>query len=240
MKHFEEFIVISIALLSGLVSIADFAGLLDNISWVSDRVPSYILLSISSFIIFYIFQKKRSDQRLTKSISRLEGKIDIIQNSNKQGYNLEKIFLSKENDIAKILSLLKNTKDEESLLLKAKEAYKDLRSGVIDNKYLGFSWDLTISIVSFDGIFLFHEDRYINRRVSPNNNTYAEILKKRTGKVDEKDTFTSVAIEELIDRKTLKPSRLARFYYEEHPLLKYIIVIESNATIIDRIKLKSK
>jgi hypothetical protein len=80
-RNFEVLLIGATAILSGLISLLDFLGLLDGITWLAERIPTLTLLATGLVAGYLVLERRHqlegmqrdTDQRikeLTKSLSQ--------------------------------------------------------------------------------------------------------------------------------------------------------------------------
>lgn len=78
-NRIESIVLISAALISGLIAIFDLFGLLDEISWLVERTDTLVLLVLSVLLGSLIFDRRR-DQILQEMLEDLQlGKLSSLQ-----------------------------------------------------------------------------------------------------------------------------------------------------------------
>lgn len=236
-KYIDEAVVILLALLCIIISLGEFLGFLDNITWISNRIPTYILLILSTFVIYHIIHQHQVEGFNEQSYTKILEQVESLSMNNEYGNNIGELFKIRERDIYYILAILEKAKNNSELIKQTENLTQDLFDGKIGERKLGFSWDLTVTVIDDIGTFIFHpNNELINTRVSPNIDIYQQIIKNKAGVLNWKNRYQTEKMLSLSDKCEVKSSRLSKVYFRENIAKTAIIVIESHINIIDRFK----
>lgn len=69
LNNFETILLSATVILSGLVSILDFLGVLDGVSWLAGRIPTLTLLVIGSMAGYLIIERKNHLEKMNRDLS---------------------------------------------------------------------------------------------------------------------------------------------------------------------------
>ena len=81
-NNLEKVILYSLVAVLIIVAVADILGALDEVTWISNRIPTIVLLFLSMWIGFWFSQKQNENERamrLEKLVSQSIGEIHVLK-----------------------------------------------------------------------------------------------------------------------------------------------------------------
>lgn len=77
-EKIEQLVLLSIAILSIVLSVADLFGLLDRISWLSANIPSITLALLGTIAVYLVLERRSKLDEIQKSVNSLDSKFSQV------------------------------------------------------------------------------------------------------------------------------------------------------------------
>lgn len=239
MQEKIEIIVIAlVAIICILISVLDFVGALDAISWVSQRISIMTLLAIGMIAAYLVSQHNRNFRNIEETIRRgnieILDKITIDETNRAILNNINNIWFEREDDFQRLFDQaqeLQPSENNEALKQFLRKCENDFDHGVAFGTKLRFPWDLNIVAVDLKGKIVYHSfESMISTRYDLDHPTQ-EILKRRNGDIFWVNQIGGKIrrIENFPFKKVL---RFTKLYFREIPQLKAIVIIQSHISIL--------
>ena len=77
-EKIEQLVLLSTAILSIVLSVADIFGLLDKITWLSANIPSITLALLGTIAVYLVLERRGKLDEIQKSLDSLDGKLSHV------------------------------------------------------------------------------------------------------------------------------------------------------------------
>lgn len=234
-KQLKEWTLPTLAVLCIFIAILDFAGLLDRYDWINSRIPTYTLLIIGCFILYFI--SSLSDFSFLKKDTKTI--LEKLENNQSEDNFLEKINFIWKKQESYIKDIFDYIRDEEKpdfpVLLDG--LYREIAKG----DFLGFKlkrpWDFTLTAINSKGVFIYHPNKEVIRSKAIVDEPYDEIFKHRNGEYvwindrEMSEQMLAITPELLFYRY----SRFTKIYFQEFLEQNIIVSFESHINLLHEI-----
>ena len=236
----EISVVILISLFGVVITILDFSGSLDAYPWLSERIPTMILLGVSLIALNLALTPSQSTDELfelyNKSHRELITKLGINQPAILLIEKLIKRWNERETEIERFFNNVDSQSKKNDLdgVKKILDSYQSrFTQGIIDGVKLIFPWDITISAIDMTGKFIYHP-RATLISTRPNMKHHREILKNRNGEVFWINQYLTGQLKDIFGNpdEHYKVDRFTKVYFRELKKLDAIVIFESHLDII--------
>jgi hypothetical protein len=92
-RSYEQFLFAIPVIVLVLISVLDLTGLLDRYAWFNQRIPTLILLSLSSTVAYWLSEQRKKQEQLNdvqNLITSLSGNVTVIEATQAMDYLSQK------------------------------------------------------------------------------------------------------------------------------------------------------
>lgn len=235
----EVVVIVVTALICIVISILDFVGALDSISWLAQRISIMTLLAIGLVALYLVTERSRRFKNLEESIrtgnERILNKISLDYSNQEMLDEINNIWLEAEHDVQNLF--------EQTAINTASGNHPTLRQYLedIESKFLcgevfgtkvNYPWDFNLAAVNLKGDLIYHRTKELISTRALRKYPYSEILKKRTGTLIWVSDVRSERMHELFPYPFFRALRFTKLYFRELEHLQAIVVFEFHINLL--------
>lgn len=234
----ERVTLILTAALCIIITILDFAGALDSIPWLTQRVPVMVLLAVGLIALSLLSEGSRTVRSLSSTFSREHNDILTRLNLNQTNQvivdQINRLWNDREPDIQRFfdeVNTIASRVDLHTLIEYLADCQRNFSQGNMLGTKTIYPWDFTIIAMDLKGKFVYHprEELISTRKLKDH---HREILERRNGELFWLNNYKSLQFEQLFSDKGIKSVRLTKVYFREIEQLSFIIMFESHLDIL--------
>lgn len=235
----ELILIATTALICIAISILDFTGALDSITWLAKRISVMTLLAVGLVALYLVTERSRKLKDLEETIKRgndlILNKINPDNTSQKIIDTINTLWKEREDDIQKLFDQIAiNTASADHSALRKYLASIDLKllSGDVFGTKQPYPWDFNITAIDLKGDYIYHRiDEMISTRAAIKI-PHSEILKMKTGTLFWPNEIKSESMNKLFPYQHFKTIRFTKVYFRELGHLNAIIAFQSHINVL--------
>jgi len=221
------------------ITVFDLVGVLQNVPWVRDHIPTFTLLTLGLLGTYAM----TTYESLSKQLGSLGKRIEETASLSMQDKGIISLFTDfwKETDkdsetfFGKLREKLKSGK-RVNLPSELDLIYKEIAGGNFLGTTVPYSFVFTVVAVTLNGVVLFHPDQKLISMTLTNQDAFQRIIQQRSGCITYDNTNLSEQMLTTFPRRPYKIRRITRAYFKEFPEVKAIVVIEFHSSVIQRLQ----
>lgn len=241
----ERIIIFLTMVISILIPILDFLGFLDSVPFLSQRIPTMILLSIGIILLYHLTVSLKNYKKLEIKIEKGINDLKILIKPDKDSQIILNIFRKlweeKENDIKEFFSQVGQNivnNDQSSLTSFLKEIGLKFQNGdIFGTKHIE-PWDFNLTAINLKGDFIYHvAEKYLHKRIA-NEFPYSEILKQENGAILWSNYDKSERFWRILPNRHSEYPRLTKLVFRKYENVNAIVVLELHINIADKVPMQ--
>lgn len=230
----ENVLVVVVGIVCVLIPFLDFLGVFDNIKWVKDRVPVFILLSIGFLTTYLVSHLNNKEDKAIERQRELLRNLKLDDASARFRDLLESLWQKRERDIEKLFAqVTEQTKRGTSLEEFLKVSFEQMIGGNYFGAKVVLPWDFTLCALNYEGIVIYHPGIPKGHRLDEGIAQVA--VKERNGTTFWENDLCSEQLAGIFPNRAPGNKRFTKVYYKDFPDLKAVVVFESHINIIDKL-----